>query len=116
LFERRVNILIQEIEGSEDTEVEWENLKKILKQAVKESIRMKNKWCQKKGLRKWDEHLAKVINDKREAYKKSLSSGSIDDESEYKRCRAVAKREVQKNKREMWNTFVSRLENNVSKP
>jgi hypothetical protein len=70
----------------------------------------------KKGLRKWDEHLAKVINDKREAHKKSLSTGSIEDEIEYKRCRAVAKREVRKNKREMWNTFVSRLENDVSKP
>jgi hypothetical protein len=43
LFERRVNILIQEIEGSEDTEAEWENLKKILKQAAKESIGMKKK-------------------------------------------------------------------------
>jgi hypothetical protein len=77
---------------------------------------MKRKWCRKKGLRKWDEHLAKVINDKREAYNKSLSTGSTEDEIKYKRCRAVAKREVRKNKRETWNTFVSRLENDVSKP
>jgi hypothetical protein len=53
---------------------------------------MKKKWCRKKGLRKWDEHLAKVINDEREAYKKSLSTGSIEDEIEYKRCRAVVKK------------------------
>jgi hypothetical protein len=31
---------------------------------------MNKKWCRKKGLRKWDEHLANVINDKREAYRK----------------------------------------------
>jgi hypothetical protein len=61
LFERRVNILIQEIEGSEDTEEEWENLKKRLKQAAKESIGMK---------RKWDEHLAKVINEKKKHIRK----------------------------------------------
>jgi hypothetical protein len=102
LFERT----IQEIEGSEDTEVEWENLKKINE---KETVL-------KKRFKEMDEHLAKVINDKREAYKKGLSAGSIEDEIEYKRCRAVAKREVRKNKREMWNTFVSRLENDVSKP
>jgi hypothetical protein len=33
---------------------------------------MKKKWCQKKGLRKWDENLDQIINGKREAFNKYL--------------------------------------------
>jgi hypothetical protein len=40
---------------------------------------MKKKWCQKKGLRKWDENLDQIINDKREAFKKYLSTGTLED-------------------------------------
>lgn len=72
----------------------------------------KGNGVKEKKLGKWDEHLAK---DKREAYKESLSMRFIEDEIEYKRCRAVTKREVQQ-KRDMWNTFISSSENNESKP
>jgi hypothetical protein len=41
---------------------------------------MKIKWCQKKGLRKWDENLVQIINDKREAFKKYLSTGTLEDQ------------------------------------
>jgi hypothetical protein len=65
LFERRVNKMIKEIREAKNTEEEWENIQKILKQAAKESLGMKKKWSWKKRLRKLDENLYHIINDKR---------------------------------------------------
>jgi hypothetical protein len=49
--------MIEEIEEANTIEEEWENIQKILRQAAKESLGMKKKWCRKKRLRKWDENL-----------------------------------------------------------
>jgi hypothetical protein len=46
----------------------WENIQKIFRQAAKESLGMKKKWCWKKGLRKWDENLAQIINEKKRSF------------------------------------------------
>jgi hypothetical protein len=40
----------------------------------------------------------------------------LEDQIEYKRCRAIAKKTVRKNKRETRNNFVSKLENDITKP
>jgi hypothetical protein len=48
LFERRVNKLIEEMKEANTIEEEWENIQKILRQAAKESLGMKKKWCRKK--------------------------------------------------------------------
>jgi hypothetical protein len=116
LFERRVNKLIEEIKEAHTIEEEWENIQKILRQAANETFGMKKKWCRKKGLRKWDENLDQIINDKREASKKHLSTGTLEDQTEYTQCTAIAKKTVCKNKRETWNDFVSKLENYITKP
>jgi hypothetical protein len=96
LFERRVNKLIEEIKEANSIEEEWENIQKIIRQVAKESLGMKNKWCRKKGLRKWDVNLDQITNDKREAFKKYLSTGTLEDQIEYKLCRAIAKKTVRK--------------------
>jgi hypothetical protein len=38
LFERRVNKLVEEIKEANTIEEKWENIQKILRQAVKESL------------------------------------------------------------------------------
>jgi hypothetical protein len=103
--------MIEEIKKANTIEEEWENM-----QAAKESLGMKKKWCRKKGLRKWDENVHQIINNKRETFKKSLSTGTLENQIEYKRCRAIAKKTLCKNKRETWNNFVSKLENVITKP
>lgn len=82
-----------------------------MKQAAKESLGTKRKWSRKKGLGTWDDDIAKVISDKREAYKKYLSTKAEEDKIEYHRKRAIAKREVRKNHRHNWEEFVAYLEN-----
>jgi hypothetical protein len=51
------------------------NLQNKLRQAARESLWMKEKLCPspKEGLRKLDENLAQIINDKRGTFKKYLS-------------------------------------------
>jgi hypothetical protein len=40
----------------------------------------------------------------------------LEDQTEYKRCGAIAKKTVSKNKHETWNNFVPKLENDITKP
>jgi hypothetical protein len=40
----------------------------------------------------------------------------LEDQIEYKRCRAIAKKTVRKNKHETWNNSVPKLENDITKP
>jgi hypothetical protein len=74
LFKNRVSTLLQQVKISSDIEEEWGNLTYILKQAATESIGLRNKWHRKKGIQKWDEGIEKVINEKRLAFKKYLST------------------------------------------
>jgi hypothetical protein len=53
---------------------------------------------------------------KKDCLKKYLSTERLKDEVEYKRKRAIPKREVRKWHREMWDNFVARLERDVTKP
>jgi hypothetical protein len=63
-----------------------------------------------------DENLDQIINDKREAFKKYLSTGTLEYQIEYKLCRGIAKKTVSKNKPETWNNFVFKIESNTTKP
>jgi hypothetical protein len=59
---------------SERTEEEKVNLKHILQPGALESLGHKRKWHREKG-RHQNDHTEKVINDKRETFKKFLSTG-----------------------------------------
>jgi hypothetical protein len=63
-----VHKMIKEIKEANNIEEGWENIQKTIRQAANQSLGIKNKWCRKKGLRKWDEDLDQIINDKREAF------------------------------------------------
>jgi hypothetical protein len=64
----RVHKMIKEIKEANNIQERWENIQKTIRQAANQSLRIKNKWCRRKGLRKWDEDLDQIINDKREAF------------------------------------------------
>jgi tRNA splicing ligase len=70
----------------------------------------------KKGLRQWDEDTAKIIDDKRNAFKKYVSSKSIEDKIEYSRKKVTAKGEVTNRYRDAWHRFLSSLETDITKP
>jgi hypothetical protein len=77
---------------------------------------LKRKWNRKKGVRLWDEHIGKIINDKREAFRRFLSTNKLEDKIDYHRKRATAKHEVRKKHRETWETFVLQLKNDLTRP
>ncbi|KAJ4440326.1 hypothetical protein ANN_08465 [Periplaneta americana] len=116
LYQKRLDTIIKETPIQNNVEDEWNALQNILKQATKKSLGTKRKWSRKKGLRTWDDNIAKVISDKREAYKKYLSTKEIEYKIEYHRKRAIAKREVRKIHRHNWEEFVAYLENDLYRP
>jgi hypothetical protein len=47
----------------------------------KRKFRNEKEMVPEKGLRKWDENLDQIANDKREAFKKYLSTETLEDQS-----------------------------------
>ncbi|KAJ4427194.1 hypothetical protein ANN_24811 [Periplaneta americana] len=62
----------------------------------------------KKGLRQWDDDISNIIADKRQAFNKHISTKKEEDQIDYRKKRAIAKREVRKKKpRQNWINFIS---------
>lgn len=76
---------------------------------------MKNKWCRKRGTRKWDEEIANFIQEKQNAFNRYVATKSLENRIEYYKRRAIARREIKRKHRESWNKFVSDLERDVTR-
>jgi uncharacterized protein YecA (UPF0149 family) len=116
LFQKRIREIQEKYEIEESVELEWENLITILTEAAKESLGIKKRWNRKRGLRIWDEHIKKIMEDKRHAYKRFLATKKDEDFIDYERKRAIAKKETRKRHREQWENFVNNLERDITKP
>jgi hypothetical protein len=88
---------------------EWQTLKNTLKQAANESLGKRTKRRHKRRLILWNEDIKNLIENKKKAYLRYLTTRSETDKIEYKRLVAMVKRETRKIKRQCWETFVSRL-------
>ena len=116
LYEQRIKFHMNKIEeNSEDIEKEWKNLKQIIQSAAYESLGKIKRKYRRKYLKIWDDEIKDIIEDKKKAHKKWLSSQKLEDKIEYKRKTAIAKREVRKRKRESWSKFVTNLEHDTYK-
>jgi hypothetical protein len=70
--------------------------------------------AKEKGIRHWNYNIEKSINDKREGFKKFLSTVK-EDKSDYSHKRVLSERQVRKNHRNTWQTFASYLERDVTR-
>jgi hypothetical protein len=84
-----------------------EKLTKDTQISSKENFGDEKQMCRKNGLRKWNNNLAQIINDKIEALKKSLSTEIKPDKIKYNRYRAIAKTAACQNRHKTWNNFVN---------
>jgi hypothetical protein len=116
LYKHRLNILVQETPTGDNVKEEWRFLQNILKQAALDSLRLKRKWNRKKGVRLWEEYIGKVVNNKREAFRRFLSRNKLEDKIDCHRKRAIIKHEVHKKLRKSWERFVSQMENYITRP
>jgi predicted enzyme involved in methoxymalonyl-ACP biosynthesis len=61
------------------------------------------------------EKLKQIIHNKNLAYTKYHNTKQLEDEIDYKRQKAVAKREIRRPHRQSWETFISHLESDLYK-
>jgi len=61
----------------------------------------------------WNEYIKNLIENKKKAYLRYLTTRSVTDKLEYKRLMATVERETRKIKRQSWETFVSRIEHDL---
>ena len=67
----------------------------------------------KRRLILWNEYIKNLMENKKKAYLRYLTTRSETDKLENKRLVAIVKRETRKIKRQCWETFVSRIEHDL---
>lgn len=113
LYCQRLDKYLDQRGISLNVNTEWEDLKQIIIQAATEALGKRNKKLTKRGLSIWNEKIASLIKDKKEAYLKYLNSNSESDLTEYRKRSALAKRETRKLHRQSWDRYISNLEYDV---
>jgi hypothetical protein len=66
---------------------------------------LEKKWKRKKGIRLCDEYVGKVVDEKREALRRFLSTNKLEDKRVYNRERATAKLEVRTSRGKVGKEF-----------
>jgi len=94
-------------------DVEWQTLKNTLQQVANEALGKRKKRRHKRRLILWNEDIKNLIENKKKACLRYLTTRSETDKLEYKRLVAIVKREARKIKRLFWETFVLRTEHDL---
>jgi len=94
-------------------DVEWQTLKNTLQQAANEALGKRKKRRHKRRLILWNEDIKNLIEKKKKAYLRHLTTLSETDKLEHKRLVVTVKRETRKIKRKCWETIVSRIERDL---
>lgn len=96
-----------------DVEMEWNNLEEVIYKTALEALGTRKKRKKNKGLSIWNDEIAKLIQQKKLAYLRWLSTKLDNDKIEYKKLCAIVKREIRKIQNESWNTYLSNIEHKV---
>ena len=94
-------------------DVEWQTLKNTLQQAANEALGKRKKRRHKRRLILWNENIKNLIESKKKAYLRYLTTRSEAEKLEYKSLVAIVKRETRKIKRQCWETILSRIEHDI---
>jgi hypothetical protein len=94
-------------------DVEWQTLKNTLQQAANEALGKRKKRRHKRRLILWNEDIKNLIENKKKAYLRYLTTRSETDKLGYKWLVTIVKRETRKIKRQCWEAFVSRIEHDL---
>ena len=89
------------------------DFKEHITTSSKWSSRQKKKERHKRRLILWNEDIKNVIENKKMAYLRYLTTRAWTDKMEYKRLVAIVKRETRKIKRQCWETVLSRIEHDL---
>ena len=103
---------LNEAENSEDIESVWEDYKEMIIKSAREVCGIKVIGGSKKMTAWWNEGVKAKIKEKKDAWKKYLSSKRPEDKENYKIKRQAAKEEVLKSKQMQWQKFGETLEQN----
>lgn len=113
LYQRRIEQYMTQTSISRNINQEWYEIKQIIIQAANESLGTRKKNYKQRGLKIWNDELAKLISEKKKEYLNYLNKKTTESLIEYKRKCAIVRREVRKIKRTTWEKYVSDIEHDV---
>jgi hypothetical protein len=113
LYQRRLEQNLIHSPCNLNINVEWQTLENTLQQASNEALGKSKKRRHKRRLILWNENIKNLIENKKKAYLRYLTTRLETDKLEYKRLVTIVKRETRKIRRQCWETFVSRNEHDL---
>lgn len=114
LYETRLENYINITPKSNNINLEWNNIKEIITKAAGEALGRRKKRNNNRGLKFWNEELKEIIENKKQAYLKMISSANeVELKIDYKRKSAIAKRKVRQIKRNSWDRYISEIEHDA---
>jgi len=113
LYQRRLEQNLMHSPCSLNIDVEWQTLKNTLQQPANEALGKRKMRRYKRRYILWNEDIKNLIENKKKAYLRYLTTRSETDKIENKRLVAMVKGERRKIKRQCWETFVSRIEHDL---
>ena len=96
LYQRRLEQNLMHSPCNLNTDVEWQTLKNTLQQAANEAPGKRKKGRHKRRLILWNEDIKNLIENKKTAYLRYLTTRSETGKLEYKRLGAILKRKTRK--------------------
>jgi hypothetical protein len=96
LYQRRLEQNLTHSQCSLNINAEWQTLKNTLQQAADEALGKRMKRRNRRRLILWNEDIKNLIENKKKAYLRYLTTRSDTDKIEYKRLVAMVKRETRK--------------------
>jgi len=112
-YQRRLEQNLMHLPCSLNIDVEWQTLKNTLKQEMNEALGRRKKRRHKRRLILWNEDIKNLVENKKKAYLRYLTTRSETEKLECKRLEVTVKRETRKIKRQCWETFISRIEHDL---
>jgi len=96
LYQRRLEQNLMHSPCSRNIDVEWQTLKNTLQQAANEVLGKRKKRRHKRRLILWNEDIKNLIENKKKAYLRYLTTRSETDKLEYKRLVAIVEKKQEK--------------------
>lgn len=115
LYQRRLDIIAEEELYSDDIETEWNTIVRVVDKAAKESLGMIRVRRPEKRIRNWSPEMKQLVEEKRKAFRKWMSSRKVEDKVEYNKRSALVKRKARELQRESWDNFTTFLEQETYK-
>jgi endonuclease/exonuclease/phosphatase family metal-dependent hydrolase len=112
-YQQRLQQYLSEVPTSNNVDEEWNIIKSSIVKAASEALGRKRKSRNHRGLKVWNDEIAKAIADKKDAYKRALQQNTDESKQNYRSKRNIARAIIRRAHKESWEAFIRKVEEDL---